>query len=307
MISKAPAKVILFGEHAVVYGQPAISMAINLHSTVEMDYSKETTIDGLKPDFKYHSYILKALEIVGIEKNLRIRTESMIESSSGLGSSASISVATVSSALALKNSWKRNEIAKMAFLTEHNVQGRASPVDTSTITAGGCIIVSSDLMDNALWKINLNERTWYVSRIEINELNLIVVFSGVKGSTAVQVEKVYNFVSKNSFGMEIIKKIGNISIQSIKELETGDVEKIGELMNENNKLLSILGVGHEKTNEIIESVMHYSYGAKITGAGGGGSVIILPKDEDRVMEILESKGYRPFKAKMDRSGVSLVQ
>ncbi len=79
------------------------------------------------------------------------------------------------------------------------------------------------------------------------------------------------------------------------------------VIHRNNKLLNILGVGHELTTRIIDSVLPYSYGAKITGAGGGGSVLILPRERDAIIEKLESMGIKYFRVSMDREGVTLLK
>ncbi|MGC9126525.1 MAG: mevalonate kinase [Thermoplasmata archaeon] len=307
MKSRTPAKVILFGEHAVVYGEPALAMAINLYSTVDIEKSDELLIDNSPPDRKYHSFILTAYEKSGFGLPVHIRVRSSFSPSSGLGSSASVTVGTVSSLLAISGRWSKEEIARIAFETEYSVQGRASPTDTSTVTSGGGIIISRNDVESRLWRIEKNGIEWNVGRIDIKPLELIVASSGIRGSTALLVSKVNSFVSRNRFGMDVIREIGEISRSAITPLMDGDLETIGELMVRNNKLLNILGVGHELTTRIIDSVLPYSYGAKITGAGGGGSVLILPRERDAIIEKLKSMGIKYFRVSMDREGVTLLK
>ncbi|MEM3220618.1 MAG: mevalonate kinase, partial [Thermoplasmata archaeon] len=70
---------------------------------------------------------------------------------------------------------------------------------------------------------------------------------------------------------------------------------------------NIIGVGHESTTKIIENVIDYSYGAKITGAGGGGAVVIIPRKKEMVIEKLESMGIKYYEVKIDNEGVSFIK
>lgn len=307
MMSRTPAKAILFGEHAVVYGEPAVAMAIDLYSNVEILPSKEFLVDNSPPDRRFHSYILAAYEFSKFSGNVHVKIRSHLSASSGLGSSASVTVGTLSTLFGMMGKWSREEIARNAFEVEYYVQGRASPVDTSTVTAGGFVIVSKEPYGKPIWEIRKNGNIWYVSRLKNIDITFIVANSGVRGSTGALVQKVYNFVTKNSFGMDIIREIGKISMESIRYLEDENLEKLGELMNRNNRLLTILGVGHEKTSSIIDGVSEFSYGAKITGAGGGGSVLILPRNEDKVIDALEKMKIKYYRVHPDKNGVTLSE
>ncbi|MGC8585595.1 MAG: mevalonate kinase [Thermoplasmata archaeon] len=305
MIVRVPSKIILFGEHAVVYGEPAISMAINIYVDINFQRDKNHIIDGKSPDVKFHSYILKALELTGYTGGYNINIKSHRFHSSGLGSSAAVTVGTVASVLNLNNDFDKRKIAKISFDVEYAVQGRASPIDTSTETAGGIIYVGNK-WGHKLWEIEKNERRWEIRRLSINKLEFIIANSGIRGSTAQLVSMVSRFVKNNNFGMDIIHEIGELTDNSVKYLEECDCEKIGELMNRNNKLLTILGVGNSMTSAIIDRVGEFSYGAKITGAGGGGSVIILPKNKEKVIDRLKSMNVPYVLAETDIDGVRII-
>ncbi len=304
MESTAPAKIILFGEHAVVYGEPAIAMAINIRSTVKINQGEKFLINGEAPDYKFHSYIKKAIELYWKEGSLNVTTKSMIPHASGLGSSASITVSTVSSILALQNDWSKEKIARNSFEVEYLVQGTASPTDTSTVTAGGVVLVSRH-EPALLWNIEKEGKRWYINNIDISQLSLIIGCSTIKGITHEQVEKVRRYVNTSSFAREVIKEIGNITISSIQALKNGDYKTLGDLMKKNQNLLSILGVSHPQIQSMINEIEKYSYGAKITGAGGGGCIIILTDEKDEVSKILKAGGWEAYQVKMDKEGVKV--
>ena len=302
METSAPAKVILFGEHAVVYGEPAIAVAINLRTYVKIKKSEEYRVNGYPMSDKYHSYIKNAIKLCWDGEPLDIQTKSEVPSASGMGSSASITVAMLTALLAMKDELKEEKIAKLGFEVEYRTQGSASPIDTSTVTHGKGILVHREKKDNFLWKVEKGELKWYIHHIEVPSLKLVVGFSGIKGSTKDMVNKVRRFYNWNSFARDVIRDIGKITMEAIEPLQNEDYERIGELMNEDNKLLTILGVNHPMLKRMINASLKHSYGAKLTGAGGGGSIIALTDEQDEVAKAIEEVGGKAYKVEISKDG-----
>ncbi len=302
MEASAPAKVILFGEHAVVYGEPAIAVAINLRTFVEVFPGREFLINGYPMREKYHAYIKNAIQLCWNGEPLEILTRSDIPSASGMGSSASISVAMVAALLAMKGKVSEDAVAKLGFEVEYITQGRASPIDTSTVTHGKGILVDRTRRDNFLWEIKKGDVVWNIHHIEVPRLRLVVGFSGIKASTAEMVARVRRFYQWNSFARDVIREIGRITLEAVSALEDEDYVKIGELMKKNNKLLTILGVSHPVLKKMIEVASRHSYGAKITGAGGGGSIVALTDEQDEVVNALQSLGVEAYKVEISPEG-----
>ena len=302
METSAPAKVILFGEHAVVYGEPAIDVAINLRTYEKKKKSNEYRVNGYPMRDKYHSYIKNAIELCWDGEPLDIQTKSEVPSASGMGSSASITVAMLTALLAMKDEVKEEKIAKLGFEVEYRTQGSASPIDTSTVTHGKGILVHREKKDNFLWKVEKGELKWYIHHIEVPSLKLVVGFSGIKGSTKDMVNKVRRFYNWNSFARDVIRDIGKITMEAVEPLRDEDYERIGELMNEDNKLLTILGVNHPMLKRMINASLKHSYGAKLTGAGGGGSIIALTDEQDEVAKAIEEVGGKAYKVEISKDG-----
>ena len=302
METSAPAKVILFGEHAVVYGEPAIAVAINLRTYVKIKKSEEYRVNGYPMSDKYHSYIKNAIKLCWDGEPLDINTKSQVPSASGMGSSASITVAMLTALLAMKDEVKEEKIAKLGFEVEYRTQGSASPIDTSTVTHGKGILVHREKKDNFLWKVEKGELKWYIHHIEVPSLKLVVGFSGIKGSTKDMVNKVRRFYNWNSFARDVIRDIGKITMEAIEPLQDENYERIGELMNEDNKLLTILGVNHPMLKRMINASLKHSYGAKLTGAGGGGSIIALTDEQDEVAKAIEEVGGKAYKVEISKDG-----
>ncbi len=307
--ASAPGKFILFGEHAVVYGKPAIAIAVDRRIEVSIRRSDRPMIDG-----KHHgggrSYVNSAVKRLWNNGPLNIRTHSNLPPASGLGSSAALSVATVAALLQMRVRFSRKSVALNAFLTEYEVQGRASPTDTSTSTNGGAVMVGPE-GDNVLWTIekeanNGKMNRWYVSSLELpSDLDFVVGVTGVRSSTASMVDKVKKFVDGSGAGMQIINEIEAIALEGVEALKFGDKSRLGELMNENQSHLFSLGVSHPKLEKLIDAARKHSYGAKLTGAGGGGSMVALTDEPETVMRDIELMGGRPIHVRIDREGVRI--
>ncbi len=305
--ASAPGKVILFGEHAVVYGEPALALAVNKRTTCKISPSDtETFVNGYPIERKYHSYILDCIDKVGTEKKLNIETESELPSGAGMGSSAAVTVSTLGCLRSfLGEEFEEEFIAKDAFDIEYEVQGGASPIDTSTSTHGNAVMVSEEKKEDFMWKINREDTTWNIHHREIPDIDFVVGDTGVHSPTGPLVKKVRKFYHKSNFAKEIIRDIGEIVIEGAESLENGDLEKVGKLMNKNHRLLSILGVSHPKLEKLIRGARKFSYGAKLTGAGGGGSMIALTDRPERVSEEIEKKGGTSYILKSTEKGLAL--
>jgi len=286
----APGKVILFGEHAVVYGEPAIAVAVDKRTTCKITRSKnETTVNGYPINMKHHSYILKSMDYVDIEEPLEIVTESEIPSGAGMGSSAAVTVATLASLHGISDDIVENRIAREAFNVEWDVQGSASPIDTSTSTHGNAVMLSKTKEKDFLWSISKEQNEWNIHHRNIPDMQMVIGDTGVHAKTGPLVEKVRRFYMNNNFAKQIIREIGELVIEGSKALADEDLEKVGKLMNRNHELLTILGVSHPKLERLVKGARRYSYGAKLTGAGGGGSMVAVTDEPKKVADIIERR------------------
>ena len=291
----APGKIILFGEHAVVYGEPAIAVAVDKRTTCKVvQTDEETTVNGYPIDREYHSYILEALKCVDIDSPLKIITESDVPSGAGMGSSAAVTVATLASLHDIEGKVDEETIAREAFKVEWAVQGSASPIDTSTSTHGNAVMLSKEMGEDFLWNISKEGNEWNIHHSDIPDMQMVIGDTGIHAKTGPLVDKVRRFYMNNNFAKEIVEEIGKIVMEGSKALSDGDLEKVGELMDRDHELLTILGVSHPKLERLVRGARKYSYGAKLTGAGGGGSMVAVTDDPEKVANIIKRRGGTPY-------------
>lgn len=299
--ASAPGKLILLGEHAVVYGKPAVALAIDKRFACSVERSDENTLNGRPVDFSRHPYIDHMLRKHSVGR-IALDTISDIPAGSGLGSSAALSVSLSAAIRSLSGKEiVDSEVAEDAFDTEYSVQGRASPVDSSASTHGHGIIVNGP--GERLWNISRGGNVWDISSIDIPEMTIVVGYTGLHAPTGPLVEKVRKYRDKNGFAFDIVDEIGETTEHGIDALAKGDLEGLGELMTHNHKLLSILGVSCDALNKLVNASLPYSYGAKLTGSGGGGSMIALTDQPDKVSEAIEKRGGVPFTVRTGVKGV----
>jgi mevalonate kinase len=272
----------LFGEHAVVYGKPGIAMAIKPRVFV-------TVRDTKRPQRAKSPYIDSCFEAMDVMGSVYINSQ--IPSSSGLGSSAAVTVATLS---AINDEFKMNktreDIANMAFEIEKKVQkGRASPTDTSVSTYGGIVLISGGSR----------------RRLPPQTIHLVVGDSLFSHSTARMVEQVGELKESHPNIVDpVLDAIEGVSMSAIHHLS--NPRELGRYMNMNHALLEVLGVGHPQLAKMVLAARNAgAFGAKITGAGGGGCMIALcPKQlKHRVAGAIEACEARAIVTGIDTEGV----
>lgn len=302
-VCSAPGKFILFGEHAVVFGKPALALAIDLRVTAGVSVSDRFSVNNHPMRSKYHSYLSAALDEAWNGPPLKIITRSQIPSGSGLGSSAAVTVSGVGAMLKEKGRFDVEAVARKSFEVEFAVQKRASPTDTSVSSHGQGVLVSPDRSDGFLWSIRKGERTWNIHHCAVPKMTFVIGFTGVRASTGPLVEKVRSLVETDVDGARAVDRIGEIVLEGADALGSADKPRLGKLMRENHELLNLLGVGHEKLERLIGACGDHCYGAKLTGAGGGGSMIALTDDPEEVSDAIGSAGGTPIRVTVGCEGV----
>ncbi len=308
-ICSAPGKVILFGEHAVVYGHPALAAATDQRTVVEVDQcGTKFTVNGFRIHERYHSYLLTAVErLWKREDAVRLQTEGGVPSASGTGSSSALTVAAVGALMRLQGQDDLPGLAQNAFEVERATQGGGSPTDTTTSAAGGGIAIAGKppKIGDPLWELHWEESRWFVERLDLPEMTLVVGNSGVKGRTDAQVAKVAHGSKKNPLVRDALAEIGQISRDAVPLLAAKDWEATGRLMDQAHGCMHTIGVNHQAVQRLIDAVRDVpgSYGAKITGAGGGGSMIVLTDKPARAARAIEEAGGTPFTVTLGGPGV----
>lgn len=311
--ASAPGKVILFGEHAVVSGTPALGSAINLRAKIIVEdlpgrleieacnlMLRGFTLDlttgrvnspGVLDATKYVSAVLKEFKSDG----LRVKVDSDIPPAAGLGSSAAIVVATVAALNEHMNlGLTIEDIASISYRIEKTVQqGMGSPMDTAVSTFGGYQLVSET-----------------VQEIDLPEMELVVGCTDKEHNTRSEVQKVQGLRSRYPDIVEpIFCAIGAISTRAVPLIRDNRLEELGQLMDFNQGLLEALGVGTRELSELVYAARGagHAQGAKLTGAGGGGCMIALPSTVGSTSVLVALKQARgtAFKVKTGGAGMRL--
>jgi mevalonate kinase len=307
MAASAPGKLILFGEHAVVFGEPALSTAINLRAEVYARPHTEWLADGASLDEPRFRYVKACVRKAKAEGPLWIEIRSMVPSGAGLGSSAAVTVATLGALHGRSGSLDAPSIAREAFEVEHEVQGRASPIDTSTASAGGGILVLREPRDDLLWSIERDSRRWFLHRTALPPLDFVIGNTGISAATGPLVARVKERFDRDPKAFEAVREIGAITLDGLRALQAKDFVEAGRLMDRNHALLKVLGVGHPALDRLVEAARPSSYGAKLTGAGGGGSMVALTDRPSATAEAIRLAGGKAFIVQSDPAGVTKLR
>ncbi len=304
MAASAPGKLILFGEHAVVFGEPALSTAINLRTEVYARPHTEWLADGGSLDDPKYRYVKTAARHAWKDGPLWLEVRSMIPTGAGLGSSAAVTVASLAAFCALQDErLDAPSIARDAFEIEHEVQGRASPIDTTTATAGGGVLVRPTEGDDLLWTIRRDTRRWCLHRCALPPLTFVVGNTGISAATGPLVAGVQERVENSEEAAAMVREIGQITLDGLRALRARDLEAAGRLMDRDHELLNALGVGHPRLDALVAAARRHSYGAKLTGAGGGGSMFALTDEPERAAADIRAAGGKAFLLRTEPDGV----
>ncbi|MHC1595989.1 MAG: mevalonate kinase [Candidatus Syntropharchaeales archaeon] len=273
VVYSAPAKIYLFGEHAVVYGKHAVAVAVDLRTRVELFERSDSSIYHTAADTRYIKEAVKVFSAIKDVKGVEIDVKSDIPIGAGLGSSAAVTVATLG---ALNDEFdgdlNKTKIANLAFKVEKSVQGVASPTDTFVSTVGGIVLVP-DL----------------IRILDTIEPAIVIGDTRTVGSTKELVEAVGELRSREPEVVDLIfDAIDTISTLGYSHLKLGDYARVGEFMNINHGLLDALGVGSLKLSTLVDVARsNGALGAKITGAGGGGCIVTIC-ERDRVEAVCDA-------------------
>ncbi len=326
VIASAPAKIILFGEHSVVYGKPAIAAAINLRTFVSAHFNDRGTIrieardikvPGLTVSFSEDeiyfesdygkaaevlSYVREAIELVreraDREKGITVSITSQIPVGAGLGSSAAVAVATIGAVSRLLGvELSMEDVAKLGHRVELRVQGASSGIDPTVSAMGGLIYYENGRIE----------------RLPFMNLPVVIGYTGSSGSTKELVDMVRKSYAEMPNVMDpIMTAMGEI-VEAAREIMTSELERevkfreLGRLMNVNHGLLDAIGVSTKKLSELVYAArVAGALGAKITGAGGGGCMYALaPERQSEVATAIKIAGGTPMITEISKSGLRI--
>jgi len=317
--ASAPAKVILFGEHFVVYGEPAVVLAIDKRAYANVYLRKDeqiyiNSVDiGVSGTFRgarfqaekggskarvilepVKSAVQQVLNKVQRKAGVNIRIDSNIPVSAGLGSSAAVAASTivaVSHLLGIELS--RDQIFHMAYESERLVHGTPSGIDPAISTYGGAL-----QFQKGKDFLPLNVQT---------NIPLVIGNTKVKRSTGELVANVRRIREHYPFIIDpVIKTGGKIAVDAVEALKRNELQTVGDLMNINHALLCAVGVSHEALERLVYAARNGgAFGAKLTGGGGGGCMIALAEEKKlkHVMNAIERAGGTAFEARKTNEGV----
>ena len=291
MRASACGKIILFGEHSVVYGRPAIAAPVSglriyaeigrgegkiynpaMGKVLGMEEREEPLVKA----------VWLALDRLGKgEASFDIHISGDIPPYSGLGSGAAVCVAIMRAVGKWEGvEFSPAELAEMSYETEKLFHGNPSGIDNTVVS--------------------YEKPVYFVRGEPIETLSVgkpftvVIGDTGVKGSTKGMVSRVSRLLESDPEKYNrIMDEIGKITERARELIGGGSPRGLGPLMDRNQELLRELKVSHESLERLVAAAKHAgALGAKLVGAGGGGNMIALVEDSKPVEEALLKAGAK---------------
>lgn len=314
--SSSPGKLMLFGEHAVVYGYPCIVTAVDQRMSVSARVADDKDVHIHAPDIGVREYqkpiaqlrmgeIPKAVAFIEaavfrfFEKHpqhsgVYLTTASDFSSQFGFGSSSAVTVSCIHALAALFGvALTKKQLFQLCYQAVLDVQGVGSGFDLAA----------------AIW----GQTLYYVSPAKVvrpvhfDKAKLIIGYTGIKADTPTIVRMVQEKRSQSPKKIEgLFHNIMHIVEQAEAAINKEQWSVVGSLMNENQSILHELGVSSKELDVLITAAQKAgAYGAKLSGAGGGDCMIALCDDKHiaNVEQAIQSAGGVALHANIHAKGV----
>jgi len=292
----------------VVHGAPELLFALDLHTQVLVRGAARSSLNGDYEAAALHPYFRSALESPWASRaTVDVRAVSRIPRGAGLGSSAALSAGLAATLSSLSGGVDRSTLAQRSFDVERGAQGVGSPGDTSAAVAGGFLTVNGEASGPVLWTVRDGPRSWEVRRVADPGWVWVVAHSGIPRATGDAVRAVGVRLARPD-GPALLDQFREVATEGTRAVAAGDRATAAALMNRNQELLREVGVSHPRLEALLDAARPFAEGAKLTGAGAGGSVVVLPRPgaETKLVRRLARAGGLPFVVKPAPSGVGLV-
>ena len=309
-ISKVPGKIILFGEHFVVYDNRAILCAIDKYAIVtskkittenilissslgQASIQKDQDVDKVEKKFRPFFHIAKqVISNNNFDEGISIKIESDIPIGAGLGSSSACCVAAAASISNLFNNTDEKEILELAIEAEKTIFPNSSGADCTVSVYGGIIEY---------------QRKKGFSKISTeNEFHFMIIDSDQVHTTNKVVEQVKKFKEENEdIFSELCSEEERLITKALDSMKKNDLETIGKCMAQNQIYLEQIGVSNDSLLSIIKEIEKITFGAKITGAGDGGCIIALTKKDNDLSEYINTTKYQTHQVSIQNTGMQV--
>ena len=307
--ASAPGKVILFGEHFVVYGVKAILCSINKRVTVTAEKTSDKKIfinseignlilepnksiseinSPLKPFYYLANKVIK-----NQDTGIQIKIDSEIPLGVGLGSSSACCVAGAAAIFKLFGDISKEEILELAIEAERTIFENTSGADCTVCVYGGIM--------------EYDKKQGFKKIEDEPNFQLVIANSNIEHSTESMVSEVKAFTIKNK---EEFSKLLDQELELVEDvlklLKENNTIKLGEKINQNQKYLETIGISNNQLRKMIEIGQKTSFGAKITGSGGGGCIFAITDEsnlEDTLKEFKDNN-FECFSVEIDFKGLN---
>lgn len=297
--ASAPGKIILFGEHAVVYGRPALAVPVTqVH--VEVDIATSTRsgvwidapavnlhadLNMLPSDHPIASVIHNFLFLARVTPfpNLQIEITSTIPVASGLGSGAAVTVALIRTLSShLQHPMIDEEINVFAYEIEKLHHGTPSGIDNTVITYGKPVYF---IKGQPIETFSVGD-----------PFTIVIGDTGISAPTRESVGDVRKLWEADRSKWEsVFDEVGEIAKETRKAIERGRWDLLGEYMDQNHKLLQKMNVSSPELDHLVDTALKAgAWGAKMSGGGRGGNMIALvtPDNAETISNALLNAGAR---------------
>lgn len=320
ILASAPGKLMLLGEHAVVYGYPCMVTAVDQRMEVMVGKNGKNTFRLQAPDLGLSAYsktiadlgkkeLPKEVQFVEIlykrfldeypqKEGIDVTTRSEFSSKFGFGSSSAVTVAFAKALTELYGQHlSKKKLFDLCYQTVLEVQGVGSGFDIASAIWGGTIYYVPPAK--------------VVRAMKMGGEWIVVGYTGIKADTPTLVRMVEQLKERNEVAVGMVfGEIGKLVDKAEAAIKRGDGVKLGKLMEINHKLLQSLNVSGIELERLIRAAKkNGAYGAKLSGAGGGDCMLAVVSEQLRkkVEKAIERAGGEVMRVKLNAEGVRVEE